>query len=137
MASFAGIAEGLANLGTGGLYGALSKKKDATELPPESDLLGKSSDELKKIASYDPGFLQRLGNLLSGGIYGAATGMTKQQGRADEAAEMIRQEELQKRLMARMARNGPQPFTTPQMVQPTGAQTPEQMFVPQDPNAFY
>lgn len=137
MASFAGIAEGLANLGTGGLYNALSKKKDNTELPPESDLLGKSSEELKKISNYDPGILQRLGNLLTGGIYGAASGMNKQQSRADEAAEMIRQEELQKRLMARMARIGPQPFTTPQMVQPIGTQTPEQMFVPQDPNAFY
>ena len=134
MASFAGIAEGLANLGTGGLYGALSKKKDATELPPESDLLGKSSDELKKIASYDPGFLQRLGNLLSGGIYGAATGMTKQQGRSDEAAEMIRQEEMEKRLMAKLARMNPQPFSSPQMMQPM---SPETQLTPQDPNAFY
>lgn len=134
MASFAGIAEGLANLGTGGLYGALSKKKDATELPPESDLLGKSSDELKKIASYDPGFLQRLGNLLSGGIYGAATGMTKQQGRADEAAEMVRQEEMEKRLMAKLARMNPQPFSSPQMMQPM---SPETQLTPQDPNAFY
>ena len=134
MASFAGIAEGLANLGTGGLYGALSKKKDATELPPESDLLGKSSDELKKIASYDPGFLQRLGNLLSGGIYGAATGMNKEMGRANEAADMVRQEEMEKRLMAKLARMNPQPFSSPQMMQ---SMSPETQLTPQDPNAFY
>ncbi len=137
MASFAGIAEGLANLGTGGIYGALTKKPGDTALPPESDLIGKSSEELLKISEYDPGVLQRIGNLLTGGIYGAASGMNKQQSRADEAADLIRQEEMEKRLMARMARMGPQPFTTPQMVQPIGTQTPEQMFVPQDPNAFY
>ena len=137
MASFAGIAEGLANLGTGGIYGALTKKPRDTALPPESDLIGKSSEELLKISEYDPGVLQRIGNLLTGGIYGAASGMNKQQSRADEAADLIRQEEMEKRLMARMARMGPQPFTTPQMVQPIGTQTPEQMFVPQDPNAFY
>lgn len=136
MASFAGIAKGIANLGTGGIYGALTKKPGDTALPPESDLIGKSSEELLKISKYDPGVLQRIGNLLTGGIYGAASGMNKEWGRASEAAEMIRQEELQRRLMARMARNGPQPFTTPEQVQQMNALQPEEQLIPYDYNKF-
>ena len=133
MASFAGIAKGLANLGTGGIYGALTKKPGDTALPPESDLMGKSPDDLRKIANYDPGILQRLGNLLTGGIYGAATGMNKEMGRAAEAADLIRQEEMEKRLMAKLARMSPQPMVTPEMMQP---QSPESQLAPYDPNKF-
>lgn len=120
MPSFAGIAEGLGNLATGGLYNAFTKKKsDLNEPLPNEDLYGKEVDELKKIAAYDPGIMSRLGNLLTGGLLGEATGTNALERRSNTASDLIREEELQKRrlemekrLMDRMAmRISPQPFT--------------------------
>lgn len=133
MPSFSGFAEGLANLASGGMYNAFTKKPGDDALPEESPLAGKSSDDLKKLANYDPGFLQRVGNLLSGGIYGAATGMNTKMDMSSQAADMIRQEELEKRLMRKLAAMSPQPMMTPEMMQP---QTPESQLAPYDPNKF-
>jgi hypothetical protein len=133
MPSFSGFAEGLANLASGGMYNAFTKKPGDDLLPKESPLSGKTTEELKKIYNDSPGILERVGNLLSGGIYGAATGMQDRIDLSDKAAAMIRQEELEKRLMRRLAAMGPQPMMTPEMMQP---QTPESQLAPYDPNKF-
>ena len=119
MPSFAGIAEGLGNLATGGLYGALTKKPGDLPEDPNADLAGMKPEDLKKIAAYDPGIMSRLGNLLTGGLLGEATGTNALERRSNTASDLIREEELQKRrlemekrLMDRMAmRISPQPFT--------------------------
>jgi len=124
MASFAGIAKGIGNVATGGILNALTKKPGETPEDPNADLANMKTDDLKKIAAYDPGVLGRLGNLLTGGILGEATGMNSKMDRAGSAADMIREEEMNKRLMDRMRRliaaQSPQPFTSPESMQ-TGA----------------
>ena len=141
MASFAGVAEGLGNLATGGILDALTKKKTDQPLPDE-DLYGKDVEDLKKIAAYDPGIMSKLGNLLTGGLLGEATGTNALQRRSNTASDLIREEELEKRkaeiekrLLDRMAMKvSPQPFT-PMNTMQGGAFTQNDM-APVTPNYF-
>lgn len=94
----------LANLGTGGLYGALGGPgMDKPKTPEEQAAFMNDPEKLKAAAAYTPGFGDRLANLLSGGIYGNLSGMNQQMGNAELAKRAILEEEIQKRAMQRAA----------------------------------
>ena len=76
-----GFLESAANLATGGLYGEFSGMNDRVAQQQQQAFMDrmaefKANPELAKQAgAYDPGVVRRIGNLLSGGLYGKFSGM--------------------------------------------------------------
>jgi hypothetical protein len=60
-----------------------------------------STDNLESVAQYRPGVASRIANLLTGGLYGMASGTTQRSVDAERARQALFQENLQNRLMQR------------------------------------
>lgn len=103
-----GFAQNLANLATGGLYNQLSGRGDELLREKKSQLEDFYSDPeaLREAAKYDPSILERLGNVLTGGIYGAATGMNEKLRASQLAKQSLIQDELYRRMIERRRRYG-------------------------------
>lgn len=113
MADFSGFAKGAGNLLTGGLLGALSNETfnpQKMEVPKTAQM---RREELMRAASYDPGLLKRIGNLMSGGIYGQFSGMAEKQQIASQAKDLIIQQEMERKLRDRMAQQNLNPIEEP------------------------
>jgi hypothetical protein len=68
---------------------------------------------VREAAKYDPSIMERLGNLLTGGIYGQASGMNEKLEQRDIAKQQIIQDELQRRMEERMRQYGSAPVPEP------------------------
>lgn len=103
-----GFAQNLANLATGGLYNQLSGRGDELlrEKRAQFDEMYSDPEALREAAKYDPSILERLGNVLTGGIYGAATGMNDKLRAAQLAKQSLIQDELYRRMIERRRRYG-------------------------------
>jgi len=95
-----------ANFATGGLYNQLSGRGQelARERMDQMSAMLADPEALQSAAQYNPGFLERVANLLSGGIYGQATGMNEKMAAAQMAKKSIMEEELRRRMLERMRR---------------------------------
>ena len=104
----AAFAQNLANLATGGLYNQLSGRGDELlrEKRAQFDEMYSDPEALREAAKYDPSILERLGNVLTGGIYGAATGMNDKLRAAQLAKQSLIQDELYRRMIERRRRYG-------------------------------
>ena len=93
-----------ANFATGGLYNNLSgrDKELQQQQLAEAETFRVNPDLVREAAKYDPSIMERLGNLLTGGIYGQASGMNDKLEKRAMAMKQIRDEELQRRMEDRM-----------------------------------
>jgi hypothetical protein len=93
-----------ANFATGGLYNNLSgrDKELQQQQLAEAEAFRFNPELVREAAKYDPSIMERLGNLLTGGIYGQASGMNDKLEQRAMAMKQIRDEELQRRMEDRM-----------------------------------
>lgn len=100
-----------ANFATAGLYNQLSGRGDELERLRRSKMEDMYSDPaaLQEAAKYDPSVLERLGNLLTGGVYGQATGMNERLMAARRAKQAMMDDELYRRMIERRRRYGMSP----------------------------
>ena len=93
-----------ANFATGGLYNNLSgrDKELQQQQIAEAEAFRINPEQGREAAKYDPSIMERLGNLLTGGIYGQASGMNDKLEQRTMAMKQIRDEELQRRMEDRM-----------------------------------
>lgn len=108
----AGFLEGLANLATGGLYGALSgstAKAAGERMDLMKQALADPNSAAAKMADYNPGIGERAANLLTGGIYGGLSGMNEKMANAEAIRRTLMQDQLNQRLAQRMQSYGMQP----------------------------
>jgi hypothetical protein len=93
-----------ANFATGGLYNNLSgrDKELQQQQLAEAEAFRVNPELVREAAKYDPSIMERLGNLLTGGIYGQASGMNDKLEKRAMAMKQIRDEEFQRRMEDRM-----------------------------------
>ena len=93
-----------ANFATGGLYNNLSgrDKELQQQQLAEAEAFRVNPELVREAAKYDPSIMERLGNLLTGGIYGQASGINDKLEQRAMAMKQIRDEELQRRMEDRM-----------------------------------
>lgn len=104
-----------ANFATAGLYNNLSGRDKELEQQRlnEAAAFRANPELVREAAKYDPSIMERLGNLLTGGIYGQASGMNDKLEQRAIAMQQIRDEELQRRMEERMKQYGIAPVQEP------------------------
>lgn len=104
-----------ANFATGGLYNQLTgRDKELEEQKLAEAAAFRANPELvREAAKYDPSIMERLGNLLTGGIYGQASGMNEKLQQRSLAKQQIMEDELQARMLERMRGYGISPVEEP------------------------
>ena len=104
-----------ANFATGGLYNQLSGRDEELQRQKMAEIEAfRANPELvREAAKYDPSIMERLGNLLTGGIYGQASGMNEKLQQRSLAKQQIMQDELQARMLERMRGYGISPVEEP------------------------
>lgn len=104
-----------ANFATGGLYNKISGRDDEMERQrmAEIEAFRANPELVREAAKYDPSIMERLGNLLTGGIYGQASGMNEKLEQRAMAMDQIRQDEMQRRMLERMKNYGIAPAEEP------------------------
>lgn len=104
-----------ANFATGGLYNQLSGRDEELQRQKmaEIEAFRANPELIREAAKYDPSIMERLGNLLTGGIYGQASGMDEKLAQRSMAKEQIMRDELQARMLERMKGYGISPVEEP------------------------
>ena len=104
-----------ANFATGGLYNQLSGRDEELQRQKMAEIEAfRANPELvREAAKYDPSIMERLGNLLTGGIYGQASGMNEKLQQRSLAKQQIMEDELQARMLERMRGYGISPVEEP------------------------
>ena len=113
--AFENFLQNAANFATAGLYNRLSGRDKELERQKlaEAEAFRANPELVREAAKYDPSIMERLGNLLTGGIYGQASGMNDKLEQRDMAKQQIIQDELQRRLEERMKAYGNPPVPEP------------------------
>ena len=113
--AFENFLQNAANFATGGLYNELSGRDKELERQKmaEVEAFRANPELVREAAKYDPSIMERLGNLLTGGIYGQASGMNEKLEQRDIAKQQIIQDELQRRMEERMRQYGSAPVPEP------------------------
>ena len=104
-----------ANFATGGLYNQLSGRDEELQRQKmaEVEAFRANPELVREAAKYDPSIMERLGNLLTGGIYGQASGMNEKLQQRSLAKQQIMEDELQARMLERMRGYGISPVEEP------------------------
>lgn len=113
MPDFSGFAKGAANLLTGGLANTFTNDQFDPNKIKLPDVYNMDPEKLKAASQYNPSLLQKFGNLLTGGIYGAVSGMDEKQDMAAQAKQLIMQQEIERRLMEKMQQQNLPPVQEP------------------------
>jgi hypothetical protein len=113
--AFENFLQNAANFATGGLYNNLSGRDKELEQQKlaEAEAFRANPELVREAAKYDPSIMERLGNLLTGGIYGQASGMDEKLAQRSMAKEQIMKDELQARMLERMKAYGISPVEEP------------------------
>ncbi len=113
--AFENFLQNAANFATGGLYNQLSGRDQELERQrlAEAEAFRANPELVREAAKYDPSIMERLGNLLTGGLYGKATGMDEKLEQRALAMQQIREDEIQRRMMERMKGYGIAPVEEP------------------------
>lgn len=113
--AFENFLQNAANFATGGLYNQLSGREQELERQrlAEAEAFRANPELVREAAKYDPSIMERLGNLLTGGLYGKATGMDEKLEQRALAMQQIREDEIQRRMMERMKGYGIAPVEEP------------------------
>jgi hypothetical protein len=113
--AFENFLQNAANFATGGLYNQLSGREQELERQrlAEAEAFRANPELVREAAKYDPSIMERLGNLLTGGLYGKATGMDEKLEQRALAMQQIREDEIQRRMMERMKEYGIAPVEEP------------------------
>ena len=97
-----------ANFATGGLYNNLSgrDKELQQQQLAEAEAFRVNPELVREAAKYDPSIMERLGNLLTGGIYGQASGMNDKLEQRNLAKQQVMRDEIDRRMQERMKQYG-------------------------------
>lgn len=112
---FENFLQNAANFATGGLYNQLSGRDEELQRQKmaEVEAFRANPELVREAAKYDPSIMERLGNLLTGGIYGQASGMNEKLQQRSLAKQQIMEDELQARMLERMRGYGISPVEEP------------------------
>lgn len=114
---FGSFLQDVGNLATGGLLGQATGRTKDLQDQKIKDMEAMISDpaKLKEAASYEQGLGARLGNLLTGGLYGEFSGDNQKMrdvNMINQAKNQVRQDQIMEQLYNKMAELAPQPQGT-------------------------